>query len=396
MKALLPQIALTKSFRNSYQYTNILYLFQVVQEIIEKFSGLKFAAFMEEKLFKQIGVSARLGLDPELTDQMIQGHVLDEETFSTIRTIAFSCYPHVHMAAGGVVASPLDVCKWIQAQLGHIPLFPKSRMKYLWRPQTVISDNEFYGLGWCLLTHKPQRIVSHGGLLKGIRHLLYMVPEHDFGIFVLTNLTHSEAPLRICEFATDLLMGLAPVAPDPFARKAYLDSLKVDCPAPTCDIGFESSNYLGCYTNPILQRAEIVIQDNQLIMLLGKKPAVAMLEPIAKDEFRIFFISDSGADIAEGHWGTASFADNALVLLIACNYVCYNILGTGFGCYYIICATSEYLACHIIAGFVSQHFGQAKMFLASGVVAVFSLLVLIDEGEDFGYLIWRKRSCCLL
>ena len=48
----------------------------------------------------------------------------------------------------------------------------------------------------------------------------------------------------------------------------------------------------------------------------------------------------------------------------------------GFGCYYVIIAISEFFASNI-AGVVSQYFGQSRMFLASGVIAVFSLLVLI-------------------
>ena len=56
-----------------------------------------------------------------------------------------------------------------------------------------------------------------------------------------------------------------------------------------------------------------------------------------------------------------------------------DLRGTGFGCYYIICAFSEYFANHIIAGVISQHFGQSKMFLASGIIAAFSLLLFVEE-----------------
>lgn len=81
--------------------------------------------------------------------------------------------------------------------------------------------------------------------------------------------------------------------------------------------------------------------------------------------------------IGIGLWGVQYAVIQNTFLSIIAEIVPENLRGTGFGCYYVICATSEYFACHIIAGVVSQHFGQARMFLASGVIAVFSLLVLI-------------------
>lgn len=81
--------------------------------------------------------------------------------------------------------------------------------------------------------------------------------------------------------------------------------------------------------------------------------------------------------IGIGFWGVQyGIIQNTFLSLIA-EIVPENLRGTGFGCYYVICATSEYFACHIIAGVVSQHLGQSRMFLASGMIAVFSLLVLI-------------------
>ena len=312
LKNFLCHVKPSTSFRTTYQYINILYLF--VQDIIEKFSGISFSDFMEQRLFKPLGMHARIGFCKERASQLVQGQVLDEETFTKIRTVSFSCYPHVHMAAGGVVTSGADLCKWMQAQLGHIPFLRKSSIGFMWRPQTVISSDEFYGLGWRILTHKPQRIISHGGLIKGVRHLLYIVPQSDFGIFVLTNLTHSEVPLMICEFAADLLIGIKPREYASDAREKYLNSLKADLPPQILDISFEPSTYTGNYTNAILGTARIACDDGQLKLYLGPKPAVALLQPIAPDRFRLFFTADSGADIAEGHWGTAVFKGNTLTI----------------------------------------------------------------------------------
>jgi len=76
-------------------------------------------------------------------------------------------------------------------------------------------------------------------------------------------------------------------------------------------------------------------------------------------------------------WGIQMGITQNIFLSLIAEIVPEDLRGTGFGCYYIICAFSEYFANHIIAGVISQHFGQSRMFLASGIIAAFSLLVLI-------------------
>ena len=78
-----------------------------------------------------------------------------------------------------------------------------------------------------------------------------------------------------------------------------------------------------------------------------------------------------------GFWGVQIAITQNIFLSLIAEIVPENLRGTGFGCFYVICAFSEYFANHIIAGVVSQAFGQSRMFLASGVIAAFSLLVLI-------------------
>lgn len=317
LKDSLASIPPLTSFRTSYQYINILYLF--VEDIMAHLTGMSFPKFMKEHVFKSIGMeSARVGFkvgtQTEGHEYLIQGHILDEETYTTVQQIPFSSYPQIYLAAGGVMGSPNDLCQWMLAQLGHLPFLARERLRYMWRPQTVISDNEFYGLGWRSLAHKPHRIICHGGLIKGIRHQLYMVPSCDFGIFVLTNLTHHEMANKICDYATDLIMGLKPTEYNSQARVVYLNEVKLNCPPPVQNIAYEPSEYTGEYANPILAKGVVAYEGNVLKLYLGNKPAIALLEPIAINQFRLFFTGDSGADIGEGHWGTAAFNGQTMML----------------------------------------------------------------------------------
>jgi MFS family permease len=75
-------------------------------------------------------------------------------------------------------------------------------------------------------------------------------------------------------------------------------------------------------------------------------------------------------------WGVQyGITQNIFVSLIA-EIVPEDLRGTGFGCYYIISAISAFI-CDYAAGGIASRYGEAKIFIASGIVALISLLVLM-------------------
>jgi MFS family permease len=84
-------------------------------------------------------------------------------------------------------------------------------------------------------------------------------------------------------------------------------------------------------------------------------------------------------------WGIQyGITQNIFISLIA-EIVPEDLRGTGFGCYYIISSISA-LICDTCAGNIAHHHGEAKVFIASGIVALISLLALM---VIMGY---KKRS----
>jgi MFS family permease len=75
-------------------------------------------------------------------------------------------------------------------------------------------------------------------------------------------------------------------------------------------------------------------------------------------------------------WGVQYGVTQNIFLSLIAEMVPSDLRGTGFGCYYIICAISAYCADHLV-GVVSQHYGQSIAFSTSGVIAMVSLLTLI-------------------
>ena len=74
-------------------------------------------------------------------------------------------------------------------------------------------------------------------------------------------------------------------------------------------------------------------------------------------------------------WGVQYGVTQNIFLSLIVETVPADLRGTGFGCYYVICAISAYFA-DCIAGILSDRYGEAKAFSVSGVIAMISLLLL--------------------
>ncbi len=75
-------------------------------------------------------------------------------------------------------------------------------------------------------------------------------------------------------------------------------------------------------------------------------------------------------------WGVQYGITQNIFLSLIVETVPSDLRGTGFGCYYIICAISAYFA-DCMAGILSERFGEASAFSASGIIAMVSFLFLV-------------------
>ncbi len=80
--------------------------------------------------------------------------------------------------------------------------------------------------------------------------------------------------------------------------------------------------------------------------------------------------------IGVAFWGVQYGVTQNIFMSLIAEIVPHGLRGTGFGCYYIICATSAFFA-DLLAGSLADHYGEATAFISSGVIASVSLLVLI-------------------
>jgi len=65
--------------------------------------------------------------------------------------------------------------------------------------------HSYYGLGWRILNYDQERIVFHGGWLKGFTNFLGFIPDRKVGIVVLNN-SEGNFAMQVAFTFFDLIM----------------------------------------------------------------------------------------------------------------------------------------------------------------------------------------------
>lgn len=121
-----------------------------------------------------------------------------------------------------------------------------------------------YGMGFYVTTYRGRKLARHPGVIDGYAALLTFMPEHGFGVVVLTNRSGANPAPAVLSYAIyDRLLGLEPVSwIDRFpsveqsraARRAAAPGRKMSTPTP---MTLDSESYAGFYRHPAYGTIEI-------------------------------------------------------------------------------------------------------------------------------------------
>jgi len=199
-----------------YGYQNVV--FSLVSDVVEVSEHIPYEQYVEERLFGPLGMArASMTMEEYLADANVSApHQRRGEQWRTATTNA--AYYTVGPAAG-VNASLEDMILWTQANLGAYPdVLPPAVLASLHSPVVETPqgnyfnrwpnlENAWYGLGWRVFDYAGQRVIHHGGGVRGFRTELVLVPALDIGMIVLFN---AETPLAndvVPHFLDALLAG---------------------------------------------------------------------------------------------------------------------------------------------------------------------------------------------
>lgn len=208
-------------FRTKYDYDNLMYI--LAGEIVHRVSGISWDDFIEQKIFKPLGMEKSAGSFDRLKDK---SNVIDAHApvNGKVQVIARSTVKVGH-SAGGINSNISELCKWVQLWLNHGKygdglskrLFSENVYREITSPQTIMQlrnpgpyNTHFlaYGLGFRLSDEKGYKIVTHTGGLEGMVTQITMIPELNLGIIVLTNQQEGGAFISITNQIKDAYFGI--------------------------------------------------------------------------------------------------------------------------------------------------------------------------------------------
>jgi CubicO group peptidase (beta-lactamase class C family) len=182
-------------FRDKSVYSNVMY--SVAGQLIEYIEGVSWDEFLIERLFKPLGMNNTTTSITQFTAQtnLATPH---QEIEGKVTPIPWRNWDNA-APAGGVNSSVSDVAKWMLLQLGtpgsfdNKTLISDAQMREMHRPQIIsqranpYDTQASYGFGWNIFDYNGERILTHGGATDGFSTSLYMLPNQNLGIVVITN-----------------------------------------------------------------------------------------------------------------------------------------------------------------------------------------------------------------
>lgn len=181
-----------------YDYHNAMY--SLIGEIAETATQKTFPEALSSNLLKPLKMTRTSATLEDLirTQNRATPHTRMKKGGLRPATPYSSGYYSV-APAGGINSSARDMATFLKAQMGAFPEIISHRaLRRIQTPQIPThnvlnaesgakSKNPSYGLGWRILEFADQKLVYHGGWVKGFTNFVAFLPEEQLGIVVLHN-----------------------------------------------------------------------------------------------------------------------------------------------------------------------------------------------------------------
>lgn len=274
-----------KSFRTTWQYNNLM--FMTAGYLVGKLTNSSWEEQIQKRIFAPLGMTnSNLSVqDMKLAPDAASAYMTDKEKSTKVD------YRDINsMAPAGAINSSVnDMLKWVEFQLGDgtykgKKLISETELNRMHSPQMLMNEDNplnpelvdmSYGLGWMIYRYKSMKIVEHGGNIDGFTALVYLVPEKNLGIVVLTNQNGAGINSVLARYATDLILGLEPID---WYKRAYGDEQKKEDEDKDKDKkntlpkriegtkpSHELKDYAGEYEHGGYGKMKIVLEKNQLV-----------------------------------------------------------------------------------------------------------------------------------
>ena len=167
--------------------------------IVQKTSGKDFWQFLDERIFKPLGMNATRNTD---TRQIVQNRASGYEWVNNKFENRPVLLPFIAFSAGSILSTVEDMAKW-DAALYTEKLLKRSTLDQMWTPAKT-NDGALasfdYGFGWFIDNYHSRRLVQHTGGTPGFSSVIYRFMDDKLTVIILSN--HADRLLD--QFAIDI------------------------------------------------------------------------------------------------------------------------------------------------------------------------------------------------
>ena len=183
-----------------FRYSNTAYALLAL--IVEKYSGQDFPSFLEENIFRPLGMEATLAHIKNQNTVFERAYGYTKENGKWIRKDQSST--SAVLGDGGIYSNVWDLFKWDQALYNGI-ILPKSTIEKTFT-NAKLNDGSLidYGLAWHIKEYQGEKVVYHTGSSTSFRNIFYRIPSKQLSIIILTNRNDPEEE-RMIDIAEKVL-----------------------------------------------------------------------------------------------------------------------------------------------------------------------------------------------
>jgi len=277
-------------FRSRFGYQNMMYL--AAGEAAGKAAGTTWDDLVAKRIFEPLGMTSTITSMPSPKEQNVASpHVAPHDS---LRALARSSLDDI-APAGSINSNARDMAQWLRFQLADgvvngKRLVSSAALKMTHSPQTIIGAGELgpvdslvtfstYGMGWIVENYRHELVWQHGGNTLGMTAAVGMMPEHKFGVVVLSNMAGSQLPGILMRYIFERQLKLPPRDVSAEAYKAYLvqrqradsaEKAQLAQRTPGGKAPLALTAYAGTYSDSLYGDVTVSVQDDHLVLTRGE------------------------------------------------------------------------------------------------------------------------------
>ena len=165
-----------------WSYSNSGYF--LLGYIIEKVTGKTYAEYLEENIFKPVGMTNSFyGSETKLIKNRVGTYSKSDHGFENARPLSMT-QPY---SAGSIQSTVADLFKWNQALHAYKLVKKENLDKAFTRYKLTDGTETDYGYGWSFGNVQESPTIEHGGGINGTLTMAIYLPEENVFVAVFSN-----------------------------------------------------------------------------------------------------------------------------------------------------------------------------------------------------------------